>query len=111
MMASNKAGAELGFALQPVADVVGSIVEGIEADAFEVVRGGEARAAMLELNRTTRRDGRALPRAQAEPRSRRPRPQRPLRRSRHVRFVQPVRPRPRALATASSSRHVPIFGR
>lgn len=52
MMASNKAGADLGFALQPVADVVGSIVEGIEADAFEVVRGGEARAAMLDLNRT-----------------------------------------------------------
>jgi short-subunit dehydrogenase len=52
MMASNKAGAELGFGLQPVADVVASVVEGIEADAFEVVRGGEARAAMLELNRT-----------------------------------------------------------
>jgi hypothetical protein len=52
MMASNKAGADLGFALQPVADVVGSIVAGIEVDAFEVVRGGEARAAMLDLNRT-----------------------------------------------------------
>lgn len=52
MMASNKAGADLGFGLQPVADVVASIVEGIEADAFEVVRGGEARAAMLDLNRT-----------------------------------------------------------
>lgn len=52
MMASNKAGADLGFGLQPVADVVGSIVDGIEADAFEVVRGGEVRAAMLDLNRT-----------------------------------------------------------
>lgn len=52
MMASNKAGADLGFGLQPVADVVGSIVEGIEADAFEVVRGGEARVAMLEANRS-----------------------------------------------------------
>lgn len=52
MMGSNKAGADLGFALQPVADVVGSIVEGIEANAFEVVRGGERRAAMLDLNRT-----------------------------------------------------------
>ena len=51
MMASNKAGADLGFALQPVAEVVGSIVEGIEANAFEVVRGGEARVAMLDLNR------------------------------------------------------------
>lgn len=52
MMATNKADAGMGFALQPVADVVGSIVEGIEADAFEVVRGGEARVAMLDLNRT-----------------------------------------------------------
>lgn len=52
MMASNKAGADLGFGLQSVADVVGSIVEGIESDAFEVVRGGEARAAMLEANRS-----------------------------------------------------------
>ncbi|MFM9978497.1 MAG: SDR family NAD(P)-dependent oxidoreductase [Sphingomonadaceae bacterium] len=52
MMATNKADAGMGFALQPVADVVGSIVAGIEADAFEVVRGGEARAAMLDLNRT-----------------------------------------------------------
>ncbi len=51
MMATNKADAGMGFALQPVADVVGSIVEGIEADAFEVVRGGDARRAMLDLNR------------------------------------------------------------
>lgn len=51
MMASNDAGAEMGFAKQPVADVVASIVEGMEADAFEVVRGGEARRAMLAQNR------------------------------------------------------------
>lgn len=51
MMTSNKAGADLGFGLQPVADVVGSIVAGIEGNAFEVVRGGEARAEMLRLNR------------------------------------------------------------
>lgn len=51
MMASNKADASMGFALQPVAAVVGSIVEGMEADAFEVVRGGEARQAMLAQNR------------------------------------------------------------
>ena len=50
MMSSNKAGADLGFALQPVADVVGSIIEGIEADALEVLRGGEARRAMVALN-------------------------------------------------------------
>lgn len=52
MMATNKADAGMGFALQPVADVVGSIIEGIEADAFEVVRGGDARKATLDLNRT-----------------------------------------------------------
>jgi len=52
MMATNKADAGMGFALQPVAEVVASIVEGIEADAFDVVRGGEARAATLDLNRT-----------------------------------------------------------
>lgn len=51
MMSSNKAGADLGFALQPVADVVGSIVDGMETGVFEVVRGGEARQAMLALNR------------------------------------------------------------
>ncbi len=52
MMATSRADAGMGFALQPVAEVVGSIVAGIEANAFEVVRGGEVRAAMLELNRT-----------------------------------------------------------
>ena len=52
MMATNKADAGMGFALQPVAEVVGSIVEGMEADVFDVVRGGEARAATLDLNRT-----------------------------------------------------------
>lgn len=51
MMKSSKADAGMGFALQPVSEVVGSIIEGIEADAFEVVRGGDAREAMLELNR------------------------------------------------------------
>jgi short-subunit dehydrogenase len=51
MMASNKAGADLGFGLQPVAEVVASIVAGIKADAFEVVRGGEARVELLRLNR------------------------------------------------------------
>jgi uncharacterized oxidoreductase len=52
MMATNRANASMGFALQPVAEVVGAIIEGIEADAFEVMRGGEIRQAMLELNRT-----------------------------------------------------------
>jgi short-subunit dehydrogenase len=52
MMATNRADARMGFALQRVEDVVGSILEGIEANAFQVVRGGEVRAAMLDLNRT-----------------------------------------------------------
>jgi short-subunit dehydrogenase len=52
MMATNRADAGMGFALQRVEDVVGSILEGIEANVFEVVRGGEMRAAMLDLNRT-----------------------------------------------------------
>lgn len=51
MMATSRADASMGFAAQPVEAVVGSILEGIAADAFEVVRGGEARAAMLALNR------------------------------------------------------------
>lgn len=52
MMKSSRADASLGFMIQRVEDVVGSIVEGIEADALEVVRGGEARAAMVRLNQT-----------------------------------------------------------
>jgi hypothetical protein len=41
----------MGFALQPVARSSASIIEGMEADAFEVVRGGETRRAMLAQNR------------------------------------------------------------
>jgi short-subunit dehydrogenase len=51
MMSTSRADASMGFALQPVADVVGSIIAGMEADAFEVVRGGEVRQAMLAQNR------------------------------------------------------------
>ncbi|MFG1301599.1 SDR family NAD(P)-dependent oxidoreductase [Xanthobacter sp. V3C-3] len=51
MMKSNRAGPELGFAREPAADVAAAIVEGIAAGAFEVVRGGEARAMMIALNR------------------------------------------------------------
>jgi uncharacterized oxidoreductase len=51
MMSTSRADSSMGFAVQPVEDVVASIVEGIEADAFEVVRGGEVRQAMLALNR------------------------------------------------------------
>jgi short-subunit dehydrogenase len=51
MMSSSRADASMGFALQPVEEVVASIVERIEADAFEVVRGGETRRALLAQNR------------------------------------------------------------
>ncbi len=51
MMSSSRADASMGFAVQPVDEVVASIVEGMEADAFEVVRGGEMRRAMLAQNR------------------------------------------------------------
>ena len=51
MMSTSRADASMGFAVQPVEEVVASIVEGMEADAFEVVRGGETRRAMLAQNR------------------------------------------------------------
>lgn len=51
MMKSNRAGPELGFSREPASAVAAAIVDGIEADAFEVIRGGEARAQMIELNR------------------------------------------------------------
>jgi len=51
MMKSNRAGPELGFGREPASAVADAIVEGIEAAAFEVVRGGEARAQMIALNR------------------------------------------------------------
>ena len=51
MMQSNRAGPELGFSREPASAVADAIVEGIEAGAFEVIRGGETRAAMIALNR------------------------------------------------------------
>lgn len=51
MMKSNRAGPELGFSLEPASAVAASIIEGIEANAFEVIRGGETRAQMIALNR------------------------------------------------------------
>ncbi|OZI38095.1 oxidoreductase [Bordetella genomosp. 10] len=52
MMRSNRAGPELGFSREPAEAVAAAIVAGIETDAFEVIRGGEARAQMIALNRT-----------------------------------------------------------
>lgn len=51
MMKSNRAGPELGFSREPASAVADAIVDGIEANAFEVIRGGEARAQMIALNR------------------------------------------------------------
>lgn len=51
MMQSNRAGPELGFSREPASTVAEAIVQGIETDAFEVIRGGETRAQMIALNR------------------------------------------------------------
>ncbi|MBY6260889.1 SDR family NAD(P)-dependent oxidoreductase [Azospirillum sp. 412522] len=51
MMASNNAGPELGFTRESAEAVAAALVAGIETEALEVVRGGEARAAMIALNR------------------------------------------------------------
>ncbi|MGH7022143.1 MAG: SDR family NAD(P)-dependent oxidoreductase [Caulobacteraceae bacterium] len=51
MMKSNRAGPELGFSLEPASAVADAIIEGVETGAFEVIRGGEARARMIALNR------------------------------------------------------------
>src|SRR5271156_3457935 len=51
MMKSNRAGPDLGFSREPASAVADAIVEGIEANAFEVIRGGETRAKMIAFNR------------------------------------------------------------
>lgn len=51
MMSSNRAGPELGFTREPASAVAAAVIEGIEQNAFEVIRGGEARAKMIALNR------------------------------------------------------------
>jgi uncharacterized oxidoreductase len=43
MMKTNPAGPELGFGREPASAVADATVAGIEIDAFEVIRGGEAR--------------------------------------------------------------------
>ncbi|MEP7187300.1 MAG: SDR family NAD(P)-dependent oxidoreductase [Rhodanobacter sp.] len=51
MMRSSHAGPDLGFVKEPASAVAEAIVAGIEADALQVVRGGEAREKMIALNR------------------------------------------------------------
>jgi len=57
MMATNKAGADVGFSLEPAEAVAAAIVAGIDEEAIAVTRGGPDRQAMIDLNR---RDPRAL---------------------------------------------------
>jgi short-subunit dehydrogenase len=51
MMRSSRAGPELGFVREPASAVAAAVIEGIEQNALEVIRGGEARAKMIALNR------------------------------------------------------------
>lgn len=51
MMATSRAGAEHGFTFESAEAVAQALVAGMQADAFEVIRGGEARQRMIALNR------------------------------------------------------------
>ncbi|MCK1492146.1 SDR family oxidoreductase [Bradyrhizobium sp. 180] len=51
MMRSSRAGPELGFVREPPGAVSDAVLDGVDKLAFEVVRGGEARAKMIALNR------------------------------------------------------------
>jgi len=51
MMCSSRARPDIGFTRQPASAVAAAVIEGMEQDAFEVIRGGEARAKMIALNR------------------------------------------------------------
>lgn len=50
MMESSRAGVELGFVREPALAVANAICSGLEENAFNVIRGGEARAQMIALN-------------------------------------------------------------
>ena len=50
MMATNQAGPEIGFSLEPAEAVAEAIIAGIEHDAINVVRGGPERQALIDLN-------------------------------------------------------------
>ncbi|MEK7454935.1 MULTISPECIES: SDR family NAD(P)-dependent oxidoreductase [Sphingomonadaceae] len=51
MMATNNAGPEIGFSLEPAEAVAEAIIAGIENDAISVVRGGPERQVLIDLNR------------------------------------------------------------
>lgn len=50
MMATNRAGPDLGFARESPLAVADALVAGLEAGALEVIRGGETWAAMIAAN-------------------------------------------------------------
>jgi short-subunit dehydrogenase len=56
MMATNKAGPELGFSRETPEAVAAALVGGLEANALEVIRGGEVRMAMITANRDRPQD-------------------------------------------------------
>ncbi|WP_168879318.1 SDR family NAD(P)-dependent oxidoreductase [Rhizobium sp. P28RR-XV] len=51
MMRTSRAASELGFTREPASAVADALIDGIEANVFEVIRGGEARAKMIAANR------------------------------------------------------------
>lgn len=51
MMATSQAAPEVGFAKEPASAVGATIVDGIETGAMDVIRGGDVRAKMMQLNR------------------------------------------------------------
>jgi short-subunit dehydrogenase len=51
MMSSNRAGPELGFVRESASAVAEAVLDGIQNDIFEVIRGGETRTKMIALNR------------------------------------------------------------
>ncbi|AMV46876.1 SDR family NAD(P)-dependent oxidoreductase [Paraburkholderia caribensis] len=51
MMQTSKAGPDLGFVREPASAVAEAILDGIRTNAFEVIRGGQARAEMIARNR------------------------------------------------------------
>jgi short-subunit dehydrogenase len=52
MMRSNRAGPELGFSLEPAEVVAKAIIQGMETNALEVIRGDDIRKQMIALNQT-----------------------------------------------------------
>lgn len=51
MMQTNRAGAKLGFVREPPADVAAAIIEALKHGEREVIRGGDARLALIAANR------------------------------------------------------------